>query len=67
MNNDSGEHQETSSSTSSLTDCPSDNAEDKSVQNANESETWAASDQPSTSGKKKMKSDRIVSKNLAER
>ena len=32
-NNDGGERQETSSSTSSLTDCPSDNtAEDKSIQ-----------------------------------
>ena len=52
--NGGGEHQETSSSTISLTDCPSDNtAEDKSVQNLNESETSAASDQPSTSGKKK--------------
>ena len=48
--NDGGEGQETSSSTSSLTDCPLDNtAEDKSVQNPNESETSAASvlsDQP---------------------
>ena len=43
--NDVCECQETSSSTSSLTDCPSDNtAEDKSVQNHNESETSAASD-----------------------
>ena len=62
MDIDGGECQETSSSTSSLTDCPSDNtAEDKSVQNHNESETSAASisltDQPSTSGKKKLKSD----------
>ena len=57
--NDGGERQETSSSTSSLTDCPSDNtAEDKSVQNPNESETSAALDQPSTSEKKKkLKSD----------
>ena len=52
--NDGGECQETWSSTSSLTDCPSDNnAEDNSVQNPNESETSAVSDQPSTSGKKK--------------
>ena len=52
--NDGGELQETSSSTSSLTDCPSDNtAEGKSVQNPNESETSAASNQPSTSGKNK--------------
>ena len=52
--NDGGEHQETSSSTSSLTDCPSDNtAEDRSVQNPNESKTSAASDQPST----KLRSD----------
>ena len=52
--NDGGEHQETSSSTSSLTDCPSDNtAEDRSVQNPNQSKTSAASDQPSTRGKKK--------------
>ena len=37
-------------------DGPSDNtAEDKSVQNPNESETSAASDQPSTSRKKKKK------------
>ena len=44
---------ETLSSTSSLSECPSDNtAEDKSVQNPNEIETLAASDQPSTSGKK---------------
>ena len=51
--NDGGERQQTSSSTNSLIDCPSDNtAEDKSVQNPNESETSAASDQPSTSGKK---------------
>ena len=51
--NDDGERQETSSSTNSLTDCPSDNtAEDKPVQNPNESETSAASDQPSTSRKK---------------
>ena len=51
---DSGERQEISSSTSSLTDCPSDNtAEDKSVQNPYESETSAVSDQPSISGKKK--------------
>ena len=57
--NDGGERQETSSSTSSLTDCPSDNtAEDNSVQNSNERETSAASDQPSTRGKKKkLKSD----------
>ena len=48
------ERQETSSSASSLTDCPSDNtAEDKSVQNPNEIETSAASDKPITSGKKK--------------
>ena len=52
--NDCGEHQETSFSTSSLNDCPSDNtAEDRSVQNPNESKTSAASDQPSTSGKKR--------------
>ena len=52
--NDGSERQETSSSTSSLTDCPSDNtAEDNSVQNSNERETSAASDQPSTRGKKK--------------
>ena len=55
--NDGGEHQKPSSSTSSLTDYPLDNtAEDKSVQNPNESETLAASvwsDQPSTSGKTK--------------
>ena len=59
--NDGGERQETSSSKISLTDCPSDNtAEDKSVQNPNESETSAASDQPSTSGKKKqLKSDHL--------
>ena len=51
--NDGGERQETSSSTSSLTNCSSDNtAEDKSVQNPNESETSAASDQPSSRGKK---------------
>ena len=51
--NGGGERQETSSSTRFLTDCPSDNtAEDKSVQNPNESETSAASVQPSTSGKK---------------
>ena len=51
--NNGGERQETLSSTSSLTDCPSDDtAEVKSVQNPNESETSAASDQPSTSGKK---------------
>ena len=58
VDNDGGERQETSSSTSSLTDCPSDNAADgKSVQNPNESETSAASDQPNTSRKKKLKSD----------
>ena len=52
--NGGGKRQETSSSTSSLTDCPSDNtAKDNSVQNPNESETSAGSDQPSTSGKKK--------------
>ena len=52
-----GSVNKTSSSTSSLTDCPSDNtAEDRSVQNPNESKTSAASDQPSTSGKKKLKS-----------
>ena len=52
--NNGWEHQETSSSTSSLTDCPSDNtAEDRSVQNPYERKTSAASDQPSTSGKKK--------------
>ena len=52
--NDRGERQATSSSTSCLTDCPSDNtAVPKSVQNPNERETSAASDQPSTSGKKK--------------
>ena len=51
--NDGWERQETLSSTSSLTDCPSDNAaEDNFVQNPNESKTSAASDQPSTSGKK---------------
>ena len=57
--NDGEERQETSSSTSLLTDCPSDNtAEDKSVQNPNESETSAASDQPSTAERKnKLKSD----------
>ena len=54
MGNDGGKRQEISSSTSSLTDCPSDNtAEDKSVQNPNESETSAASNQRSTSQKKK--------------
>ena len=51
--NDGWERQETSFSTSSLTDCPPDNtAEDKSVQTPNESKTSAASDQRSTSGKK---------------
>ena len=51
--NDGLERQEALSSTSSLTDCPSDNAaEDKFVQNPNESKTSAASDQPSTRGKK---------------
>ena len=57
--NDGDERQETSSSTIFLTDCPSESTEvDKSVQNLNESETSAASDQPSTSGKKKqLKSD----------
>ena len=51
--NDSGEHQETSS-TSSSSDCLPDNtAEDKSVKNQpNASETLAALDQPSASGKK---------------
>ena len=45
--NDGGEIQETSSSTNSLTVCPSDNtAEDKSVQNTYENEISAASDQP---------------------
>ena len=44
--NDGGKLKETSSSTKSLTGCPSDNtAEDKSVQNPNESETSAGSDQ----------------------
>ena len=53
--NEGGEHQETTSATSSLTDCPSDNtAEDKSVQNQpNESETSVAVYQPSASGKEK--------------
>ena len=48
--NDGGESQEASSSSSS-TDCPADKS--ASVQNPNESETSAASDQPSTSGQKK--------------
>ena len=48
--NDGGESQEPSSSSSS-TDCPADKS--ASVQNPNESETSAASDQPSTSGQKK--------------
>ena len=56
--NDGGKRQETLSSASSLTDCPSDNtAEDRSVQNPNESKTSAASDQPSTRGKNKLKND----------
>ena len=51
--NDGCKRQETSSK-SSLTECPSDNtAGDKSVQNPNESETSAASDQQ----EKKLKSD----------
>ena len=54
MDNDGGESQEASSSSSS-TDCPVDKS--ASVQNPNESETSAASDQPSTSGQKKLKSD----------
>ena len=48
--NDGGESQEASSFSSS-TDCPADKS--ASVQNPNESETSAASDQPSTSGQKK--------------
>ena len=52
--NDGGESQEASSSSSS-TDCPADKS--AAVQNPNESETSAASDQPSTSGQKKPESD----------
>ena len=48
--NDGGESQEASSSSSS-TDCQADKS--ASVQHPNESVTWAASDQPSTSGQKK--------------
>ena len=56
MDIDGGERQETLSSTSSLTDCPLDNtAEDKSVQNPNESETSAASDQPNPSAQHQRK------------
>ena len=61
--NDGLERQETSLSTSSLTDCPPDNtAEDKSVQNPNESKTSAASDQPSTSRKKEKTEKRSFKK-----
>ena len=52
--NDGGESKEASSSSSS-TDCQADKS--ASVQHPNESETSAASDQPSTSGQKKPKSD----------
>ena len=55
--NDGGECQATSSSTISLTDCPSDNtAEDKAEQNPNESETLRCS------GKKKQLKSNLFKK-----